>query len=119
MEYFSGYFYNSVMQDFYIAMFVSNIQTLITGQLEETLNKNSLTKYTYKVNNSLSYGFMKDRIVVLFFSWNNAEKIMNELRNLFKDHLIPIRPNRSFVRVMKKYRGKTKPIVTKNQRDAF
>lgn len=119
LEHFSGYAYNSIMQDFYIAMFVSNLQSLIVGNLEETINKNSRTKYKYKVNSSLSYGFLKDRIVELFFSFQNAESIMNELRNLFKEHIIPVRPNRSFERTKEKYHRKAKPKVFKNYKNVF
>lgn len=119
LENFSGYSYNSIMQDFYIAVFTSNVQTLIVGDLEEELNKKSDKKYRYKINTSLSYGFMKDKILQLYFSEKEPENIMKELEDLFTKHLVPIRPNRSFPRIKNKYRGKTKPVVPKNNKDSF
>ena len=76
-------------------------------------------KYNYKVNNNLSYGFLKDRIVTLFFSKNEMDDTIKELKILFKKHLVPIRPNRSNSRDVDKYRKRLKPKVTKNLRDAF
>ncbi|KQT16149.1 hypothetical protein ASG31_14375 [Chryseobacterium sp. Leaf404] len=67
-EHFSGYSKNSILQDFYVALFVSNIQSLIVGEINEELKVKRNTKYVYKVNNNLSYGLLKDRIVSLFFS---------------------------------------------------
>jgi len=119
LENFSGYSYNSIMQDFYIVIFTSNVQTLIVGDLEEKLNENSDKKYRYKINASLSYGFMKDRILQLYFSKKESVKVVKELEDLFLRHLIPVRPNRSFPRIKNKYRGRTKPKVPKNSKDSF
>jgi hypothetical protein len=120
VEHFSGYSNQSILQDFYAALFVSNVQTLIVSELEDEINEQTKNnKYKYKVNSSLSYGFLKDRIVTLFFSKNNMDETIAELKILFMKHLIPIRPNRTFSRNSGKYRKRLKPIVTKNQRDAF
>ena len=120
VENFSGYSNQSILQDFYAALFVSNVQTLIVSELEDEINEHTKeTKYKYKVNSNLSYGFLKGRIVTLFFSNNNMDETIDELKTLFKKHLVPIRPNRSFTRNSDKYRTRKKPIVTKNQRDAF
>lgn len=120
VENFSGYSNQSILQDFYAALFVSNVQTLIVSELEDEINEQTKeTKYKYKVNSNLSYGFLKGRIVTLFFSNNNMDETIDELKTLFKKHLVPIRPNRSFTRNSDKYRNRRKPRVTKNQRDAF
>lgn len=119
-EYFSGYSQQSILQDFYAALFVSNIQSLIVGEInEEIATKAGETKYQYKVNNNLSYGFLKDRIITLFFSETALDKIILELKDLFRKHLIPIRPNRKFNRNTAKYRKRHKPKVLKNMKDAF
>jgi len=69
LEYFSGYSPESILQDFYVTMFVSNIQTLIVGELEEEIAiETQGRKYKYKVNKNLSYGFLKNRILDLFLS---------------------------------------------------
>lgn len=118
-EHFSGYSKHSVLQDFYAALFVSNIQSLIVGEINEELQNDIKTKYAYKVNNNLSYGLLKDRIVSLFWSNTNTEIIYSELKELFKKHLIPIRPDRKFERHKDKYRSRQKPKVPKNRKDTI
>ena len=98
---------------------MSNIQKLLVGDINDELSKESKTKYVYKVNNNLSYGFLKDRIVTLFFSDTNTEQILFELKELFKKHLIPIRPERTFERHKDKYRNRQKPKVPKNRKDTI
>lgn len=118
-ESFSGYSKHSILQDFYACLFVSNIQSLIVGEINEDLSKNTKTKYIYKVNNNLSYGFLKDRIVSLFFSDTDTEIILKQIRELLEKHLIPIRPNRKFERHKDKYRNRQKPKVPKNMKDTI
>lgn len=120
VEHFSGYSNQTIQQDFYAALFISNIQTLIVSELEEEINEKSSKKYNYKVNCNLSYGFLKNRIVELFLNKNSCQNsILDELKELFKSHLIPIRPNRSFERRSGKYRSRLKPKITKNQKDTI
>lgn len=95
-EHFSGYSKHSILQDFYVALFVSNIQSLIVGEINEELKIKRTTKYVYKVNHNLSYGLLKDRIVSLFFSEAKTETIFTDLKEFFRKHLIPIRPHRKF-----------------------
>lgn len=49
---------------------------------------NKETKYQYKVNTNLSYGFLKDRVVNLFFSKTDMQDIILELKTLFKKNLV-------------------------------
>ena len=120
IEEFSGYSNQSILQDFYATLLVSNIQSLIVGELNEELQeKKDKKKYIYKVNTSLSYGFLKDRIIGLLFSNSDMNKAIEELKILFKAHLIPIRPQRSNKRNIGKYRARAKPIVSKNQKNSL
>ena len=120
VEHFSGYSNQSILQDFYATLFVSNIQTLIESELgEERELKNKARKYDYKINTNLSYGFLKNRILEIFFKEDSMEKIIDELKKLYLEHQIPIRPNRSFDRNTRKYHARLKPKVTKNQKDSI
>ena len=120
VENFSGYSNQSIMQDFYAALFVSNVQTLVVSEIVAEIDEQMQgKKYKYKVNTNLSYGFLKNRIVTLFFSNNDMDKTIEELKSLFKKHLVPIRPKRTFARDTGKFRKRLKPKVTKNQRDAI
>lgn len=117
---FSGYSVQSIYQDFYSTLLVSNIQTLLVGEINDELElKKHQTKYLYKVNANISYGILKDRIIELFFSDNQMNVITKEIKDLLKRNIIPVRPNRKFNRNTKKYRNRIKPNVTKNQKDAF
>jgi len=98
---------------------VSNIQSIIVNDIkEEIVIENQSRKYEYKVNNNLSYGFLKDRIITLLFSEKDIEKMTKELKILFRKNLVPIRPDRTNPR-NKRRRTTTKLKVTKNQRDAI
>ena len=119
-EYFSGYSNHSILQDFYAALFVSNVQSLIVSEINDELAlKSGRTKYQYKVNCNLSYGFLKDRIITLFLSDKEMGIIVSELKGLFKKHTIPVRPGRKNKRVTDKYRKREKPKALKNRKDAL
>ena len=120
IEHFSGYSNQSILQDFYAAVFVSNLQSLIVAELAEELQENmGQNKYSYKVNTALSYGFMKDRILTVFLNKGDMNPIINELKELFRGNLVPIRPERSNPRNVAKYKTRIKPKVTKNQKDTL
>lgn len=120
IEHFSGYSRQSILQDFYAAIFVSNVQTVIVGDLAGELKiKNGNKKYDYKVNTNLSYGFMKNTIIDIFLNGQKLETELEKLKELFRKHLIPIRPNRSNTRKIGKYKNRSKPKIPKNQKDAF
>lgn len=121
IEHFSGYSNQSILQDFYATLFVSNVQTLIISELEgEIIINKGEKKYVYKINSNMSYGLLKNRVISLFLDKTNSNKPMvEELKHLFKSHLIPIRPQRSNERNVGKYRTRIKPKITKNQKDTF
>ena len=119
IEHFSGYSNQSILQDFKAALFVSNVQTLIVSELEDELSEsNKGKKYNYKINTNVSYGLLKNRVVTLFLEDQPPETdTVEELKHLFKSHLVPIRLNRKFDRNNGKYRTRIKPKITKNQKD--
>ncbi len=120
VEHFSGYSKQSILQDFYATLFISNIQTLIVSDIEEESRaKNKNRKYEYKINTNLSYGFLKNRILELFFNEDDMEETIEQLKVLFLEYQSPVRPNRSFERKSGKYRTRIKPKITKNQKDSI
>ncbi len=120
LEYFTGYSTISIMQDFFCAIFISNLQSVIVNDLQEELKiKNQNTKLDYKINTNLSYGFLKNRIIELLFKEAPLEQVFNELEALFLQNTIPIRENRNNKRDVGKYRNRTRPLVLKNQKDAI
>lgn len=120
LEYFTGYSIISIRQDFFCAIFISNLQSVIVNDLQEELKiKNQNTKLDYKINTNLSYGFLKNRILELLFKEAPLEQVFNELETLFLQNTIPIRENRNNKRDVGKYRNRIRPFVLKNQRDAI
>lgn len=120
VEHFSGYSNQSILQDFYTALFISNIQTLIVSEIEDEITiQNKQRKYDYKINTNLSYGLLKNRILELFLTESSMENIVQQIKKLFLEHQVPIRSNRSFERNSGKYRSRIKPKVTKNQKDVL
>jgi hypothetical protein len=120
LEYFTGYSTISIKQDFFCAIFISNLQSVIVNDLQEELkNKNQKTKLNYKINTNLSYGFLKNRILELLFKEAPLEQVFNELETLFLQNTIPIRENRNNKRDVGKYRNRIRPFVLKNQKDAI
>jgi hypothetical protein len=120
VEFFTGYSKITILQDFFCAIFISNLQSVIVNGLQEELKEKNLnTKLDYKINTNLSYGFLKNRILELLIKEAPLESILTELENLFLENTIPIRENRSNKRNTAKYRVRSKPKVTKNQKDAI
>jgi hypothetical protein len=120
VEFFTGYSKSTIMQDFFCAIFISNLQSVIVNSLQEELKeKNRNTRLNYKINTNLSYGFLKNRVLELLIKEAPLESVFNELENIFMQNTIPIRENRNNKRNVGKYRVRSKPKVTKNQKDAI
>lgn len=118
VESFSGYSKQTIYQDFYSTVFVSNIQSLLINDINDDLNVKN-TKYQYKVNTNVSYGILKDRILEIFLSEKTIEQITKEIKTVLRKHTVPIRPNRQHPRLLSSLRYKRKPSITKNQKDAI
>ena len=120
IEHFTGYSQVSIQQDFYCAIFISNLQSIMVNDMEEELSeKNQDRKYTHKVNTNLSYGFLKNRILELLYQHAPLNEIYEELQTLFLKNTVPIRNNRTNPRNTRKYIARLKPKVTKNHKDTI
>jgi hypothetical protein len=120
VEHFTGYSQVSIQQDFACAIFISNLQSVIVNDLaDELVVENQGRKYDYKVNTNLSYGFLKNRVLELLYKDAPLETVFRELQALFLTNTIPIRNDRANTRNTGKYRCRTKPKITKNQKDAI
>jgi len=120
VEYFTGYSKTSIQQDFFCAIFISNLQSVIVNDLQEELSaQNQGKKYNYQVNSNLSYGFLKNRILELLYKDAPLDDVFKELEGLFLKNTVPIRNDRTNIRDIDKYKLRIKPKVTKNQRDAI
>jgi hypothetical protein len=119
VEYFSGYTQKAVLQDFYISLFLMNMQVLLTEQLQEPIQaKYSHRKYAYQVNTAVAIAHLKKSIVALFVS-KQPDEILSELKESFLAHVEPIRPGRKYPRHKDKYRTRKKPILMKNRKNVL
>ncbi len=120
VEYFTGYSEISIQQDFFCAIFISNLQSVMINGIEDELSiQNEGKKYDYKVNANLSYGFLKNRVLDLLCQQIPLNNVFQELETLFLKNTVPIRNNRTNPRNTDKYKHRNKPKVPKNQKDAI
>lgn len=116
VEYFSGLSQVAVEQDFYISMFLMNIQTLLAEELQQELkDRYGHRKLEYKINQATAIGHLKKKVVDLFIS-NEPKEILLLLKESFLQHVEPVRPNRKYPREKDKYRHRKTPILMKNRK---
>jgi hypothetical protein len=116
IENFSGLCPNAIEQDFHCAMFISNVQSLIIDEAKSKVDDSCKDrKYEYKINTSVSLGFMKYRIIDLFIK-QGSEVALQELEKILLTHLIPIKKGRKFKRENDKYRTRKKPPMFSNRK---
>lgn len=113
LEAFSGQKVATIMQDFYITFFLSNLQEIIAKPCEKHLIRiNRSRKHHYKINRNIAFGMMKNRIVEMFMIYN-PEKILQNLEKLFLQHIEPVRTNRKYThqRITAKARSKYQALT--------
>lgn len=107
IENFSGKSPESIRQDYYSRILVSNIHSIIVAEaqaeIEKEKGKNKKLKYDeYKVNKNVSYGIMRDRIYdMLGEKKDNWEGEYDELVTIAKKYKIATRKGRNFPRKRK------------------
>jgi len=97
-------------------LFISNVQSLIIEEAQQSANeKYGKRKYEYKINSSVSLGFLKYRILDLFIK-KGAKATLEELEKILIEQVVSVRKNRKFIRDPDKYRQRTKPPMFKNRK---
>lgn len=92
IENFTGKTAESVKQDFYSTIFISNIETLATEDADESLDNR-------KVNKAISFNLIKTHAFELFFAEQDQfDQAIEKLAPLFLKNTIPTKPNRSYPR---------------------
>ena len=116
LENFSGLTNQAILQDFQCALFISNVQSLIIEEAQQSANKKyGKRKYEYKINTSVSLGFLKYRILDLFIQ-KGAKATLEELEEILIEQVVPVRKGRKFKREPDKFRQRTKPPMFKNRK---
>lgn len=113
LEAFSGQKVETILQDFYTTIFLSNLQEIISKPAQAKVNQDTAKrKHSYQINKNTAIGIMKNRVISLLL-FEDPEKILVNLQNLFAQYTEPIRPNRKLPRVkkLKRRSGKYKTIT--------
>lgn len=119
VESFSGLTQIAIEQDFYISLFLMNMQSLLADELEDELNNRyGHRKHKYQVNLATAIGHLKKSVVELFIL-KDTQEILFELKEAFLKHVEPVRPNRKYAREKDKYLRRKKPILIKNRRNVL
>jgi DDE family transposase len=108
LESFSGLTVHAVLQDFYATVLMTNLQAILIKNAQQTIQQTtSHRKYPMKINKNKSFGKIKVNLVALFIR-ENTEDILQALHDYFVKVLVPIRKGRSFPRVRKNIKAKSK-----------
>jgi hypothetical protein len=102
-ENFSGILADNIRQDFYAAMTLVNIAAGIYEEAQEGVEEEQRgkgNKWKYQVNVNHEVGVLKDRLIVMLLEKDGERRgaMFEEIIELLRSRLIPIRPNRSIPR---------------------
>ncbi|CAN5258684.1 IS4 family transposase [soil metagenome] len=96
LENFTGKSLESVMQDFWSSIYISNVETIFTEDIEEEINAalkpEQLSK---KINKAVSFNAIKNLAFQLFFYEEDKTIIEEKLTQLFKTNTLVQREGRS------------------------
>lgn len=96
LENWSGKTVESVHQDLQAAVFVSNVESLLSQEAQEDLSaKDAGRQYPAQVNRAVSYHALKERMLDLLWSKRPIEKVLEEIQLWMKSNPVSVRPDRS------------------------
>jgi hypothetical protein len=100
LENFSGYTKNTILQDYWAAMTLSNLCAIARNEMNEQVKeerKGIKTKYEYVPNVNQVIGSVKDVLIAACVTSSEKEKeaLMERLKEEITHALVPVRPGRS------------------------
>jgi hypothetical protein len=99
LENFTGKSVESVKQDFWSTVFISNVETIFTEDIEIELNQQRTpAQLPQKINKSVSFNTIKNMAFELFYSKKDLSLINEQLTLLFKTNTLVQRPHRHAAR---------------------
>lgn len=119
LESFSGQTAISVEQDFYATVFISNLFSILVKEAQNTIDIDKAKyKHPMQTNKNKAFGKLKANLVGLFFS-NEHKEILRILYTHFIRDPLPIRPNRTFPRIVKNKQSNSKHKTFTNYKPAY
>ena len=99
LENFSGKSVESIFQDLYSTLFVANLETVVTEDIDETLSQKKSTRYAQKINKSVSYNLIKNQMFDLLFNPDiSVAEVLTQMTALLIQSPVQIRPARQVER---------------------
>jgi len=117
LENFTGTSVLAIKQDFYATMFISNIEALVTYELNEELKNEDKksNKYEQKVNKSVSFNTIKNyAFELLYFPDKDIDEILDKIYQQLRTNKLAIRPDRKYARPTARESKNTKGIKSAN-----
>lgn len=99
IENFTGDTKETIEQDFYASMYLTNIAAIAKGNANEKLkqkNKDKKLKYEYKVNVNYLIGTLKDKFVAILLEPSPEKRVflINKITQSLVKNVVPIRNDR-------------------------
>lgn len=95
LENFSGYSVEAVKQDFFAAVFLTSLETILTQDAQSHLRQRSAaTQHTYQVNNAVAFNAIKNHAFELLYADIDIDSLLDKLTKLFLTDPSCIRPTR-------------------------
>lgn len=117
LENFTGTSALAIKQDFYATMFISNMEALVTYDLNYELKNEDKksNKYKQKVNKSVSINTIKNyAFKLLYFPDKDIDEILDKIYQQLRTNKIAIRPDRKYARPTAREGKNTKGIKSAN-----
>jgi len=97
LENFSGYSPEAIRQDFYVTIFLTGAESILTLDAEEQLKKKSKNSKInpQKVNKAVSFNAIKYRAFELFYSSKPEDEVLEQLTSLFITSPTTVRKDRN------------------------
>lgn len=99
LENFTGKTAESVRQDFWSTIFISNLETVLTEDTENRINSESSdSQHEKQINKAVSFNVIKSMAFDIFFNEKDQNKTIEKMELLFKTNPNTKRPDRSVPR---------------------
>jgi len=97
LENFSGHTVEAVLQDIHAAVFLSNLESVVTREADAQLPKakDGKRRYDTKLNKAVTFHGLKSRVIDLLIGKDPVEKVLAELTELFRASPVAVRPHRN------------------------
>jgi hypothetical protein len=96
LENWSGQTVEAVRQDVQAAVFVSNVERLLSQEPQEALSaQDARRQYPAQINRAVSYHALKERMLDLLWSEPSLEKVLEQIQRWMQSNPVSVRPDRS------------------------